>query len=284
MKKIIFLSWLFVPAFLLSGCNIGFAPRTAETGAGMAADIVVGEQESAGNNQPETASSSEEDIIASSTDFQEKGCAGWYAENEYRAEVDLKNISEIESSAGKEGYSLFDDGYLYFYYPDDWEVLYNGYMYIIKLLKDVASAPKIIISIEDINNFKKDYNMCMDRCFDDASSTAPFSWKSKYCSESDSSENLEKILSEKFVEYRKTGGLPPGGACATSFIKSFGDKIIKLGHSCEEYLEYPKYKEIYKGWDELTSEDKENIKEENVYYNKEFLKILKSFKLSENSF
>ena len=219
--------------------------------------------------------------------FQEKQinpeCAGWYAANKYRGKNHLKNLSEIENITGKNGYSLFNDGEVNFYFPESWEVKIDKYddsnnWYRIYYLKHSFFS----MTADNIENFKNDYKMCIDRCFNDTGPASSFSWKAKSCSENYTEENLGKFLSGNYINYLSTGSLPPGGAGSFIYSKAYKDIIISASYSSEDFQYYPKAKEIRsnfsKSWEDLSEEEKKIISDEADYYEQEFYKIIKSFK------
>ncbi len=220
--------------------------------------------------------------------FQEKQinpeCAGWYAANEYRGENHLKNLSEIENIVEKNGYLLFNDGEVNFYFPENWEVKTDEYndgkkWYRIYYLKYSFFS----VTTDDIENFKNSYRICINRCFDDANPAALFSWEAMRCSENYTEENLKKVISGNYINYLSTGSLPPGGAGSFIYSKAYKDIIISASYSSENFQDYPKAKEIRgnfsKSWEDLSEEEKKVISDEADYYEQEFYKIIKSFKI-----
>ena len=211
-------------------------------------------------------------------------CAGWYAVNEYYGKNHLKNLSEIENIIGKNGYSLFNDKKVNFYFPKTWEVKTDEYndgkkWYRIYYLKHSFFS----VTTDNIENFKNDYKMCINRCFNDANPAALFSWKARSCSENYTEENLGKFLSGNYINYLSTGSLPPGGAGSFIYSKAYKDIIISASYSSEDFQYYPKAKEIRsnfsKSWEDLSEEEKKTISDEADYYEQEFYKIIKSFEI-----
>lgn len=212
-------------------------------------------------------------------------CAGWYAASKYGAKNNLKNLSEIEDIAEKKGYSLFDDGVVNFYFPEKWKVETDKYDKINTKHYKIYYLEYIYLDIliDNVENFKTAYKMCINRCFDDGDATAFFSYKARFCSENYSEENLEKLLAGTYINYLSTGSMPPGGVGAFIFSKVDNNTVISASYSSEDRFSYPKAKELYAkkswNWNDSSDEEKKIIYDEWVYYEQEFYKIIKSFKI-----
>ena len=211
-------------------------------------------------------------------------CAGWYAANEYRGKNHLKNLSEIENIVEKNGYSLFNDGEVNFYFPKNWEVKIDEYDDNKKWYKIYyLDYSYFSMATDDIENFKNDYKMCINRCFSDADPASPFSWKAMSCSENYTEENLEKFLLGNYINYLSTGSLPPGGEGLFIYSKAYKDIIISASYSSGDFQDYPKAKEIRnnfsKSQKDASEDEKKIISDEIDYYEQEFYKIIKSFEI-----
>ena len=222
------------------------------------------------------------DLLLGQESKLDNGCAGWYATEDYRGKNKLTESSDIENILNNKDYLLFDDGNISFYCPADWGVEsdeYNGIkQYKIKYLE----YSNLNLNTVSVDSFKNDYQMCLSRCFDDADADSPYSWKAKYCSEDYTEENLEKLLSEGYINYISTGALPPGGAGFFTYSKVLNDVVVSASYSSENFLDYPKAKNIREGksLNELSEEEKNKIITDEIeYYNQEFYKIVKSLTL-----
>ena len=199
------------------------------------------------------------------------------AEGRHQPYNKLAKLADIEDILDNADYEVYTDHRITFNYPKNWKIEYNSdlKLYIIKFGE--SSIGRAMVNLGITEDYVTSYMECLENRSEKENSLR-YSKEDYYCSENYSLDNLDKVLSGKYIDYFSTGGMPPGGVGRVSIRRFFDESFIELSFFTDTLQFYPKAREIYenKGFDAITDEQRKTISEEQEHYHNIYYKIIRS--------